>query len=138
MGRRSRDVDLAALDNETAVEYTQRMRTHFRTKAEHNKRESTLSFWFLILAGAAVSFLLALGSSGVPTWMPLILSLGSTVASTWLHFRRPHQLWAIYRTAQRLVESHQVMASIRDRRIRHRKQRQTPRQERREYRIGCA
>lgn len=38
----------------------------------------------------------------------MCLSLIATAASTWLQFRKPHQLWAIYRTAQRHIESHMV------------------------------
>lgn len=107
MGKR--DIDLDRLDTETASQYARRMKDHFAAKADHNKAESMLGFLFVIVGTLAVSAFVAFGKE---EWtakiIPVCLSLAVTGASTWLHFRRPHQLWAIYRSAQRYVENHQV------------------------------
>lgn len=85
------------------------MRDHFTKKADHNKAESLIGFRLAVVSTVAVSGFVALGDTPLLSKViPLILSLLSTAMVTWLHFRRPHQLWAIYRSAQRYIESHQV------------------------------
>jgi hypothetical protein len=80
-----------------------------RARAEHNKRESLGSFVLVIIATLAVSVFVAFGNDTVTSKViPLCLSLIATAMNTWLQFRKPHQLWAIYRSAQRYVESHLV------------------------------
>lgn len=107
MGRR--DVDLDNLEGETASQYAQRMKAHFSVKADHNKAESLSGFLVVILGSLAVSGFVAFGTGELlARIVPVGLSLLVTAASTWLHFRRPHQLWAIYRSAQRYIENHQV------------------------------
>jgi hypothetical protein len=106
---RNRDVDLDRLDEETASQYARRMRSHFARKADHNKAESLAGFLFVILGTLAVSGFVAFGTGEfLAKIIPVCLSLLVTAASTWLHFRRPHQLWAVYRSAQRYIENHQV------------------------------
>lgn len=107
MGKR--DVELHALEQENALAYAQRMKNHFASKADHNKRESLGYFILVIVSTLAVSAFVAFGEHKITSKViPLCLSLVATAASTWLQFRKPHQLWAIYRTAQRYIESHMV------------------------------
>jgi hypothetical protein len=107
MGKR--DVELHALEQENALAYAQRMKIHFARKADHNKLESLGYFILVIVTTLAVSAFVAFGESKLTSKViPLCLSLIATAASTWLQFRKPHQLWAIYRTAQRYIESHMV------------------------------
>ena len=107
MGKR--DVDLDSLETETASQYAKRMKAHFSVKADHNKAESLSGFLLVIVGSLAVSGFVAFGQGLVlARIVPVALSLLVSAASTWLHFRRPHQLWAIYRSAQRYIESHQV------------------------------
>ena len=106
MSRTKRDVELDALSNEDALAYAQRIRRHFAVKAEHNKRESLGLFVLVITATLAVSGFVAFGSDTITgKVVPVCLSLIATATSTWLQFRKPHQLWAIYRSAQRYIEN---------------------------------
>jgi hypothetical protein len=83
-----------------------RIRAHFAKKAEHNKRESLGLFVLVITATLSVSGFVAFGNDTITgKVVPLCLSLIATATSTWLQFRKPHQLWAIYRSAQRYVEN---------------------------------
>jgi hypothetical protein len=109
MTKKTRDVDLGAISEETAPQYAERTRRHFAGKAEHNKHESLTSFLVVIVATLAVSGFVAFGNDTLTSKIiPLCLSLLATATSTWLQFRKPHQLWAIYRSAQRYVEHHIV------------------------------
>jgi hypothetical protein len=102
-------VELQSLANQNASEYAANVRDHFAKKADHNKTESLVGFGIAVVSTAAISGFIALGDSYLLSKViPLTLSLLSTSTVTWLHFRRPHQLWAIYRSAQRYIESHQV------------------------------
>ena len=106
MSRTNRDIELDSLAQEDALSYAQRARTHFARKAEHNKRESLGLFVLVITATLAVSGFVAFGNDTMTgKIIPLCLSLIATATSTWLQFRKPHQLWAIYRSAQRYVEN---------------------------------
>lgn len=101
-----RDVELDAVANEDATAYAHRIRRHFAAKATHNKRESIGLFVLVIVATLAVSGFVAFGNDPITgKIIPLCLSLIATGTSTWLQFRKPHQLWAIYRSAQRYVEN---------------------------------
>jgi hypothetical protein len=109
MGKGKRDVELDALVDESAFEYAQRIRKHFADKAEHNKLESLGFFVLTIVATLTISVFIAFGDSLLTgKIVPVCLSLIATAASTWLQFRKPHQLWAIYRSAQRYIESNLV------------------------------
>jgi hypothetical protein len=106
---RGRDIELDSLEQESAAQYAHRMRKHFALKADHNKRESLAGFTFIVIGTLAVSGFVAFGTDVIlAKIVPLCLSLTATAVSTWLHFRRPHQLWGIYRSAQRYVENNQV------------------------------
>jgi hypothetical protein len=106
MSRKNRDVELAAIANEDALTYAQRVRRHFAVKADHNKLESLGLFALVIAATLAVSGFVAFGNDMITgKVVPVCLSLIATATSTWLQFRKPHQLWAIYRSAQRYIEN---------------------------------
>jgi hypothetical protein len=85
------------------------LRSGFKDKADHNKRESLASFWLVILATAATPLFVTLGA-GFYTGklIPSILSLSATVGTAWLQLRRPQQLWGLYRGCQREIEDQQT------------------------------
>ena len=98
----------------TAIQYTDERALHFAKKAAHNKVESLSCYTLAIPADLGVSASLALGHSDL--WSrtcPFCLSLLITRLTNWLQFRKPHQLWGIYRAAQRLIENHRFQYDYR-------------------------
>jgi hypothetical protein len=93
----------------SAAEYAQRILGGFSAKAAHNKKESLACFIGVIVTTLAVSVFVAFGEGRTyGKIVPVCLSLIATALSTWLQFRKPHQLWGIYRSAQRYIEDHLV------------------------------
>ncbi|MEZ8200263.1 DUF4231 domain-containing protein [Vibrio splendidus] len=79
---------------------------HFRRKADHNKRESLWSFKLIMLSTITVPILIAYGPDDF--WSKLIPSVFSGLSAfftAWIQLRKPNQLWTLYRTAQRQLES---------------------------------
>lgn len=79
------------------------------TKADHNKREALYSFVTVIVATLATPLFVTLGEGLF--WgkiVPSSLSLLAAASTAWLQLRKPQQLWAIYRTAQRELEDQQT------------------------------
>lgn len=80
-----------------------------KSKAEHNKNESLWCFMAIVICTTAVPVLVMLGDS---FWfakvLPSTLSAFATGLTAWLQLRKPQQLWALYRTAQRELEDHQT------------------------------
>lgn len=91
----------------------------FSRKAEHNKKESIICIWLTIGGALIAPFFVTLGTDlakiiGLDDLsvifnkiIPTIISISVAIAATWLQVRKPQQLWAIYRTAQRNIE-HQL------------------------------
>lgn len=79
---------------------------HYKKKADHNKRESLWSFKIIMLSTVIVPILIAYGHNEL--WskvLPSIFSCISAFLTAWLHLRKPNQLWTLYRTVQRELES---------------------------------
>jgi hypothetical protein len=95
----SKDVYKAATD------YYADVRKGMREKADHNKRESQLLFYAAISFTLAAPLFVTLGEGAL--WgkiVPAILSVLAAGSTSWLQFRKPQRLWAIYRRAQRELE----------------------------------
>lgn len=93
--------------DESAVDFAQRTVRGFRRKADHNKTESILTFLGVLVPSLVAPIFITLGTGLV--WgkiVPVVLSLCASFASAWLQLRKPQQLWAIYRSAQRYIEHH--------------------------------
>jgi hypothetical protein len=91
----------------------------FRNKAAHNKKESIVCIWLTIGGASVAPFFVTLGADlagiiGLENYVivfskiiPTIISISVAISATWLQVRKPQQLWALYRTAQRNLE-HQL------------------------------
>ncbi|MGE0031291.1 MAG: DUF4231 domain-containing protein [Hyphomicrobium sp.] len=77
----------------------------FEKKANHNKLESQACFWLVIVPSVAAPLFIAFGDGLLlAKIVPSMLSVAAASATTWLQLRKPQQLWALYRTAQRRLE----------------------------------
>jgi hypothetical protein len=88
-----------------AIAYCDGQIAAFRSKADHNKRESQLCFSLVIATSLAAPMFVTLGEGQF--WgkiLPSVLSLVAAAATAWLQLRKPQQLWALYRDAQRRLE----------------------------------
>ncbi|MBV9873563.1 MAG: DUF4231 domain-containing protein [Verrucomicrobia bacterium] len=77
----------------------------FQEKADHNKSESLRCFIAIILSTLGAPMFVMLGQDWF--WgklLPSSLSLAAAAGSAWLQLRKPQQLWAMYRDAQRKLE----------------------------------
>jgi hypothetical protein len=92
---------------ESAVEFCQKIIKHFEKKADHNKQESLACFLLVVISTLSVPIFITLGQGLLlAKVIPSILSLLAAGATSWLQLRKPQQLWAMYRTAQRQLEDH--------------------------------
>lgn len=92
---------------ETAQDFCQRTIDGLKRKSDHNKREALWTFIAVIVTTLSTPMFVTLGS-GV-FWgkvVPSVLSLAAAGCTAWLQQRKPQQLWAMYRTAQRELEDH--------------------------------
>ena len=80
---------------------------HFRSKADHNKRESLAFFATVIVCTLSAPLFITLGSTELLSKiLPAILSTTAAGATAWLQQRKPQQLWSLYRSAERQLEFH--------------------------------
>jgi SMODS and SLOG-associating 2TM effector domain 1 len=94
---------------ETAQQFCERTINGLRKKADHNKREALWTFMAVIAATLATPVFVTLGPGIVlGKVVPSVLSLMAAACTTWLQQRKPQQLWAMYRTAQRELEDQQT------------------------------
>ncbi|SRR5258708_1961456 len=87
------------------VDYYSDIRNGLREKADHNKRESQISFYAVICFTLAAPLFVTMGEGWL--WgklVPATLSVIAAGATAWLQLRKPQRLWAIYRRAQRELE----------------------------------
>jgi hypothetical protein len=94
---------------EDARAFCRRTRDGFAEKATHNKRESQLCFMVVVVSTGVVPLLITLGTGFL--WgklAPAALSTLAAIATTWLQLRKPQQLWALYRGAQRELEDEET------------------------------
>jgi SMODS and SLOG-associating 2TM effector domain 1 len=95
--------------DETAQQFCQRIIGGVKRKADHNKREALWAFIAVIATTLSTPVFVTLGP-GV-FWgkvVPSVFSLAAAGCTAWLQLRKPQQLWAMYRTAQRELEDHQT------------------------------
>jgi hypothetical protein len=77
----------------------------FERKANHNKRESQFCYLMVTIATAIAPIFIAFGEGLIiGKIVPSLLSVAAAGAASWLQLRKPQQLWALYRTAQRQLE----------------------------------
>ena len=89
----------------SAVEFCQKAIKHFEEKANHNKNEALWFFMVIISSTLSVPMFITLGQGLLfGKILPSLLSLVAAGATSWLQLRKPQQLWATYRTAQRQLE----------------------------------
>jgi SMODS and SLOG-associating 2TM effector domain 1 len=80
---------------------------HFRSKADHNKRESLTFFSTVIMCTLSAPLFITLGNTPLLNKIiPAILSTMAAGATAWLQQRKPQQLWSLYRSAERQIEFH--------------------------------
>jgi hypothetical protein len=94
---------------EQPTEWCDELIVAFSNKSNHNKTESQALFWVVIGSTLLTPLFVTLGwdwFSG--TVVPSILSVCATGATAWLQLRKPQQLWAMYRSAQRELEDHRA------------------------------
>ena len=98
------------MDHETKlttspIDYCNQICASLKTKADHNKRESLLSFILVISASLLAPLCVTLGEGLLlGKIIPSVLSLSAAGATAWLQLRKPQQLWTLYRSAQRELE----------------------------------
>lgn len=90
---------------ENPLNYSFKICQGIKTKAKKNKDFSTFLF-FVVLFSTVISPVLILISDNF--WLsklsPAILTAFAALASYWIQLRKPHERWALYRTAQRDIE----------------------------------
>jgi len=90
---------------ENSLNYSNKICQGIKIKAKKNKDFSTLLF-FVVLFSTVISPVLILISDNF--WLsklsPAILTAFAALASYWIQLRKPHERWALYRTAQRDIE----------------------------------
>ena len=91
------------------LEYCKQQISHFQTKACHNKREALWCFRLIMIGTLLAPLFVTLGGE---VWtakvIPSFLSVLAAFCTAWVQLRKPHELWSLYRTAQRELESHLV------------------------------
>ncbi|EGR2769637.1 DUF4231 domain-containing protein [Vibrio parahaemolyticus] len=79
---------------------------HYKKKANHNKFESVWCFKTAMVCSLLCPLFVSLGEG---LWLskviPSLLSAFAAFSTAWLQLRKPHALWAVYRTAQRKIET---------------------------------
>lgn len=108
--RRKEPPSLPSNDDESARAFCDRLIGAFAEKAHHNKRESLLSFWIVLIGTLSTPLFIAFGhliTGPNDVWtrfVPALLSVIAAGSTAWLQLRKPQQLWALYRDAQRRLE----------------------------------
>ncbi|NMD51210.1 DUF4231 domain-containing protein [Shewanella sp. DNRA4] len=89
-----------------AEKYAIEQVNHYKKKANHNKFESIWCFKSAMVCSLLCPLFVSLGEG---IWLskviPSLLSAFAAFSTAWLQLRKPHALWAVYRTAQRKIET---------------------------------
>ncbi|CAG9298186.1 DUF4231 domain-containing protein [Celerinatantimonas diazotrophica] len=98
------------IDSEySPAEYCQKQISHFKNKASHNKNESLWCFRLIMIGTLLAPLFVSLGGE---MWtgkvIPSFLSVLAAFCTAWMQLRKPNELWSLYRTAERELESHLV------------------------------
>jgi hypothetical protein len=103
---------------ESPEEFCKSIIRGFKAKSSHNKNESMLFFWLSMGGALAAPIFVTLGDDMakclgeygsvfiLSKLIPSLLSVAVAFSTAWLQLRKPQQLWALYRTAQRELEDH--------------------------------
>lgn len=78
---------------------------HFKTKADHNKKESLFFFSLALIGSLITPIFFTLGNDIL--WskiIPALISVTTAFSISWLQLRRPQSLWGLYRSYQRKIE----------------------------------
>ena len=88
-----------------SLNYSNKICEGIKAKAKKNKDLSTFLF-LVVLLSTVVSPVLILISNNfyISKLCPAILTAFAALASYWIQLRKPHERWALYRTAQRDIE----------------------------------
>lgn len=98
--------------NNAATDYCNAQISHYKTKANHNKKESLLVFRVLMISTLSVPLLLTLGTEPwITKILPAILSSIAAFCTAWLQQRRPQELWSLYRTAEKRLDDQLIQYS---------------------------
>lgn len=90
-----------------SLEYTEKILTGFKGKADHNKNESLACFVLILVSSLSAPLFITLGKGDLlGKIVPSILSVIAAGLTSWLQLRKPQKLWSMYRGAQRLIEDH--------------------------------
>ncbi|RZM84386.1 DUF4231 domain-containing protein [Pseudoalteromonas rubra] len=77
-----------------------------RKKADHNKFETLICFKVIMLCTLLIPIFISFGSGSLyGKLLPSFLSLLAGAITAWVQLRKPQELWKIYRTAQRRMET---------------------------------
>ncbi|MCF7515119.1 DUF4231 domain-containing protein [Pseudoalteromonas sp. L23] len=92
-----------------ARDYAMNQLQHFQEKASHNKFESLWCFKFIMLFTLSSPLLVSLAEGfWLSKVLPSILSALAAFLTAWLQLRKPQELWALYRGAERIIEMNLV------------------------------
>jgi len=79
---------------------------HFKTKALHNKFESLWCFRLIMVSTLSAPLFVSLADG---FWLskvtPSVLSAIAAFSTAWLQLRKPQELWSLYRSAERMIET---------------------------------
>ncbi len=99
----------ATADTEAALTFCADRIRHFEAKADHNKSEALGLFIVLISCTLASPLFITLGPGFLlGKVIPSVLSSVASGCAVWLQQRRPQQLWTLYRTSQRRLETEEI------------------------------
>lgn len=77
-----------------------------KEKADRNKNFSAFLFLVVLLATVLTPLLILISNDFfISKLAPACLSACAALSSYWIQLRKPHERWALYRTAQREIES---------------------------------
>lgn len=98
--------NLNDLGTESAASYALGQAKHFQSKADYNKAESIWCFRGVMICSLLAPLFVSLGEG---VWLskviPSVLSAIAAFSTAWLQLRKPQNLWSVYRTAQRKIET---------------------------------
>lgn len=95
------------MQKQNAYKYGIDIKDGLEKKANHNKNEALWCFRIVMGATLLAPLFVTLGTDIIMgKIVPSVLSIGAAFSTAWLQLRKPQQLWALYRTAQRELEVH--------------------------------
>lgn len=89
-----------------AIEFANNICNGIKTKADKNKKFSTLLFLIVLVATVITPLLILISDNFyISKVIPAFLSASAALSSYWIQLRKPHERWSLYRTTQREIES---------------------------------